>query len=175
MRIGVDDARRSPDALQPHGLPHEQQFIVGTGVDDDQVARSGGINRGLDCGLVRGDVDRCFAPNGYSNGVDRLLAVGCSDEQFAATCGRASVFSLLLYAACRQAIRYGASDERVAPAHTRQCMTYAIASDKGNGSLRGTKTIVAGGGVFGLKKSWGGQARGTQNIFKLVAPPRGRG
>jgi len=97
------------------------------------------------CPWGRGSV---LCPNGYSNGVDRLLAVGCSDDQFAATCGRASVLSLLLYAACRQAIRYGASDERVAPAHTRQCMTYAIASDKGNGSLRGTKTIVAGDGLL---------------------------
>ena len=39
MGIGVDDAGGGPHALQPHGLPHQQDLVVGAGRHDDQVAR----------------------------------------------------------------------------------------------------------------------------------------
>ena len=48
----VDDHRGRTHALQAHRLPHDHEFVVGAGVDQDQVARGGSVDRGLD-GLAR--------------------------------------------------------------------------------------------------------------------------
>src|SRR6202140_5757243 len=107
MSICVEDAAGSPDALQPDRLPHEKDFIVvsGTGgsprtrsaswVDDDQVARQGGVNCTLD-GARGEDVLRCLAADRDGHGVDRLFAAGGRDDQLTALrgCGARRVLCL---------------------------------------------------------------------------------
>src|SRR5207244_8214904 len=90
-RVGIrlDDAGGSSDTLQPDRLPHQQQFLVGRGwmgysgdstrnypcscgasrVNDDQVARLGGVNSSLDASARR-DVGRRFAADRDGHGVD---------------------------------------------------------------------------------------------------------
>ena len=87
MGTCVDCDGGSPHALQPDRLPHEQHFIVGSRTHDDEVARCGIVDRGLDR-VVRGilpiDVGWGFAADGDGYRVDGLLAVGGSDGQLAA-------------------------------------------------------------------------------------------
>src|SRR3974390_1814144 len=93
----VDDARGRADTLQPDRFPHNEQLSMGThggalrwrrrinrgsatgggcggasrvasGVDDEQVTRSSGVNGALDCG-VGGNVRWNFTANGDSHGV----------------------------------------------------------------------------------------------------------
>ena len=64
MRISIDGDGGRADALQPDGLPHDQQFVVGARANDDQIARRRVINRSLDR-LTGADIGRSFAGNRY--------------------------------------------------------------------------------------------------------------
>ena len=96
MSIGVDHAGCRPDALQPDRLPHQQQFLVyrrhrgsrigraERRVDDQHVAGSGAIDRGLDAGGGQ-HVSRRLAADRDGHRVDGLLAVvAARDDQLAA-------------------------------------------------------------------------------------------
>ncbi len=87
MRRGIDDDRRCAHALQPHGLPHQEHLPVGARPDQDQVARRGLVDRGLDRVARRVlaiHVGWRLAADRDRHGVDRLLAVVRGDDQFAA-------------------------------------------------------------------------------------------
>ena len=122
MRIGIDDNRRCAHALQLHGLPHQEHLLVAARPDEDQVARRCLIDGLLDriVGRVLAiHVGRRLAANGDGHGVNRLLAVVRSDDQFAAERrGLASGLVVLLDRATRLIRRqrwHHHLDLRVAP------------------------------------------------------------
>ncbi len=87
MRGGVDDDRRRPHALQPHGLPHQQHLSVAARPDDDHVTRHGGVQRRLDRVARRVfavHIGRRLAADRDGDRIDRLLAVGRGHDQLAA-------------------------------------------------------------------------------------------
>ena len=69
MGIRVDDAGGRSDALQPDRLPHQQHFLMGRPIDNDQVARLGRVDRSLDRARG-GDVGWSLAADRDRHGVD---------------------------------------------------------------------------------------------------------
>ena len=153
-------------------------------VDDDQIARRGAVDRGLNR-TRGGDVGRSFAANGDGDGVDRLLAVARGDGQLAAL-GRSGscrdILRLLLNCAVGHACGHGDGNRRVAPCCNgrRDCADgnrgHSIASRAARHcrSASSAKPIVAGDGPLIVRRS-GCRGSGIGVVRdRLVAKGRNR-
>src|SRR5215469_7928598 len=114
MRVGIDYAGSRPGSLQPHRLPHNEQLVIRTGVDDNQITGRRCINGALDR-ATRQNVRWWFAADCHSHGVNGLLTIGGSYQEFSALRGRPTILRLLLNAARRYSRRNDGNNLRVTP------------------------------------------------------------
>src|SRR5882724_6604967 len=118
MSVRVDGYGTRAHTLESDRLPQEHHFVVGARTHDDQVARGGGVDGGLNRivgRILTIDVARGFAADGDGDGVNRPLAVARGDYQFAAF--RRGRYAHLLDRAGRRGSQlwYGDLDLCIAP------------------------------------------------------------
>src|SRR5215470_7382223 len=153
MSIRIDDAGGSSDTLQANRLPHDQQFVVNALGHDDQVAWLRDVDRALNR-CAWSDAGRSLAADSDRHGVNRLLAAGGGNHQFAAagTVGqdtRTAVLELLLHRAERylrsSSVRQSHSNRGVRP--TVGSYVSGDATD-GDGTRRTAEAIVTSNGLL---------------------------